>query len=159
MIMPNECASTAARARRNKVDFIADQEQRIYVEIANAQLAKLGLDSTQIAAALDAQNAIAASGIYTTPDDRVFVRPSGQFQDLAAVGNTLIRLNNRTVAAGRYCDHLRGYIDPPTQQMRFDQQTVLGIGVTMAPDGDVIEFGKAADSGHTPSAVGICYPG
>ena len=27
----------------NKVDFIADQEQRIYVEIANTQLAKLGL--------------------------------------------------------------------------------------------------------------------
>ena len=27
----------------NKVDFIADQEQRVYVEIANAQLAKLGL--------------------------------------------------------------------------------------------------------------------
>ena len=33
----------------NKVDFIADQEQRIYVEIANAQLAKLGLTPQQIA--------------------------------------------------------------------------------------------------------------
>src|SRR5258708_25681778 len=40
----------------NKVDFIADQEQRVYVEIANAQLAKLGLTPQQIADAVDAQN-------------------------------------------------------------------------------------------------------
>jgi multidrug efflux pump subunit AcrB len=33
----------------NKVDFVADQEQRVYVEIANAQLAKLGLTPQQIA--------------------------------------------------------------------------------------------------------------
>jgi len=46
----------------NKVDFIADQEQRIYVEIANVQLAKLGLTPQQIADAVNAQNAVAGSG-------------------------------------------------------------------------------------------------
>jgi multidrug efflux pump len=127
----------------NKVDFIADQEQRIYVEIANAQLAKLGLTPQQIAAAVDAQNAIAASGVYTTPDDRVFIRPSGQFRDVATLANTLIRVNNRVVRLGDIATITRGYSDPPSQQMRFDRQTVLGIGVTMVPDGDVIELGKA----------------
>ncbi len=33
----------------NKVDFISDQEQRIYVEVANSQLAKLGLTPQRIA--------------------------------------------------------------------------------------------------------------
>ncbi len=47
----------------NKVDFIADQEQRVYVEIANAQLAKLGLTPQQIADAVNAQNAVAAAGV------------------------------------------------------------------------------------------------
>jgi multidrug efflux pump subunit AcrB len=126
----------------NKVDFIADQEQRIYVEIANTQLAKLGLTPQQIAAAVDAQNAIAAAGVYTTSDDRVFVRPSGQFQDVEALANTLIRVNDRVVRLGDIATIRRGYTDPPTQQMRFEHQTVLGIGVTMVPSGDVIELGQ-----------------
>src|SRR6201992_2830633 len=61
-----------------KVDFIADQEQRIYVEIPNAQLAKLGLTPQQIADAVNTQNAVAGAGIFNTADDRVYVRPSGQ---------------------------------------------------------------------------------
>ena len=126
----------------NKVDFIADQEQRIYVEIANTQLAKLGLTPQQIAAAVDAQNAIAAAGVYTTSDDRVFVRPSGQFQDVEALANTLIRVNNRVVRLGDIATIRRGYTDPPTQQMRFEHQPVLGIGVTMVRSGDVIELGQ-----------------
>jgi multidrug efflux pump subunit AcrB len=126
----------------NKVDFIADQEQRIYVEIANTQLAKLGLTPQQIAAAVDAQNAIAAAGVYTTSDDRVIVRPSGQFQDVEALANTLIRVNDRVVRLGDIATIRRGYTDPPTRQMRFEQQTALGIGVTMVPSGDVIELGQ-----------------
>ena len=129
----------------SKVDFIADQEQRIYVEIANAQLAKLGLTPQQIAAAVDAQNAVTASGVFTTPDDRVFVRPSGQFQNLEALANTLIRVNNRVARLGDIATITRGYTDPPSQQMRFDRQLVLGIGVTMVSDGDVIELGKGLD--------------
>ena len=126
----------------NKIDFIADQEQRIYVEIANTQLAKLGLTPQQIAAAVDAQNAIAAAGVYTTSDDRVFVRPSGQFQDVETLANTLIRVHDRVVRLGDIATIRRGYTDPPTQQMRFEHQTVLGIGVTMVPSGDVIELGQ-----------------
>jgi multidrug efflux pump len=64
----------------NKVDFIADQEQRVYVEIANAQLAKLGSD-----AAADRRRGQCAEfggrrGLFTTANDRVYVRPSGQFR-------------------------------------------------------------------------------
>src|SRR5580692_5801260 len=81
----------------NKVDFIGDQEQRVYVEIANAQLAKLGLTPREIADAVDTQNSVAAAGTYTTADDRVYVRPSGQIRDIDKLGDTLIRVNGRTI--------------------------------------------------------------
>src|ERR1700692_1904100 len=77
----------------NKVDFIADQEQRVYVEIANAQLAKLGLTPQQIAAAVNGQNAVAGSGLFTTASDRVFVRPTGQFVNEDRLADTLLRVN------------------------------------------------------------------
>jgi multidrug efflux pump len=130
----------------NKVDFIADQEQRVHVEIANAQLAKLGLTPQQIADAVDAQNSVSGAGLYTTADDRVYVRPSGQFQDLDKLADTLIRVNGRVIRLGDIADIKRGYADPPSDFMRFGGQAVLGIGVTMAASGDVIALGKKLDA-------------
>ena len=130
----------------NKVDFIADQEQRIYVEIPNAQLAKLGLTPQQIADAVNAQNAVAGSGLFTTANDRVYVRPSGQVQDVGKLGDTLIRVNGRVIRLGDIAAIKRGYTDPAEQFMRFNNQPVLGIGVTMVPSGDVIALGKALDA-------------
>jgi multidrug efflux pump len=133
----------------NKVDFIADQEQRVYVEIANAQLAKLGLTPQQIADAVDAQNSVSGAGVFTTADDRVYVRPSGQFQDVDKLGDTLIRVNGRVIRLGDISTIKRGYTDPASQYMRFGGQNVLGIGVTMAPSGDVIALGKKLDAETT----------
>ena len=130
----------------NKVDFIADQEQRVHVEIANAQLAKLGLTPQQIADAVGGQNSVSGSGVFTTADDRVYVRPSGQFQDADRIADTLIRVNGRTIRLGDIATISRGYIDPPVEYMRVDRQNVLGVGVTMVPSGDVIRLGKALDA-------------
>ena len=130
----------------NKVDFIADQEQRVYVEIANAQLAKLGLTPQQIADAVDAQNSVSGAGLFTTADDRVYVRPSGQFPDIEKLADTLIRVNGRVLRLGDIAEVKRGYTDPPSEYMRFGGRAVLGIGVTMAPSGDVIALGKKLDA-------------
>ena len=129
----------------NKVDFIADQEQRVYVEIANSQLAKLGLTPQSIADAVNSQNAVAGAGQFTTADDRVFVRASGQFKDLGQLGDTLLRVNGRTLRLGDIAAIRRDYTDPQSETMRFDGTTVLGIGVTMDPAGDVVELGKKLD--------------
>ena len=129
----------------NKVDFIGDPEQRIHVEIANAQLAKLGLSPQQISDAVNAQNAVVGSGVSTTADDRVFVRPSGQFDVVDELGETLLRVNGRTLKLGDIAAIERGYVDPPADIMRFGNQNVLGIGITMAPAGDVMLLGKRLD--------------
>ncbi|PXV61539.1 Multidrug efflux pump subunit AcrB [Dyella jiangningensis] len=128
-----------------KVDFLGDQNQRITIEIANARLSQLGVTPQQIAQAINGQNAVASAGVITTGDDRVYVRPSGQFNDVAALEDTLLRVNGRSFRLGDVATIRRGYDDPPTQQMRFMSQPVLGIGITMQPGGDVIHLGKALD--------------
>jgi multidrug efflux pump subunit AcrB len=130
----------------NKVDFIGDPEQRIYVEVSNAQLAKLGLTPQQISDAVNAQNAVVGAGVFSTADDRVFVRPSGQFDDVDKLGETLLRVNGRALRLRDIASITRGYVDPPADTMRFDQQNVLGIGITMAPSADVIVLGKRLDA-------------
>jgi multidrug efflux pump len=129
-----------------KVDYFGDPDQHVYVEIANTQLTRLNISPQQIAQAIDSQNGVAASGTLTTYDDRVFVRPSGQFDNLNALADTLIRVNNRSFRLGDIATIRRGYDDPPVTQMRYGGKAVLGIGVTMQPDGDVIRLGKALDA-------------
>jgi multidrug efflux pump len=48
----------------------------------------------------------------TTLDDRVFVRPTGQFKDINALADTLIRINNRSFRLGDIATIKRGYDDP-----------------------------------------------
>jgi multidrug efflux pump len=129
-----------------KVDYFGDPNQRIYIEIPNTQLTRLGISPTQLGQIIGAQNSVSPAGTLTTADDRVFVRPSGQYDDLPALANTLIRVNGHSFRLGDIATIRRGYDDPPATQMRFQDQAVLGIGLTMQPGGDVVRLGKALDA-------------
>jgi multidrug efflux pump len=129
-----------------KVDYFGDPDQHIFVEITNAQLTRLNISPQQLAQAIASQNAVASQGTVTTADDRVFVRPSGQFTDMRALADTLIPIGHRSVRLGDIATIKRGYDDPPITQMRNHGHAVLGIGVTMQPGGDVIRLGKALDA-------------
>jgi multidrug efflux pump len=128
-----------------KVDYFGDQNQRIYIELSNTRLSKLGISPQQIAQAIGTQNAVNAAGVLTTADDRVFVRPSGQIDSTDALADTLLRIGNQSFRLGDIAIIRRGYDDPPDPQMRFMARPVLGIGITMQPGGDVIKLGKALD--------------
>ncbi|OXI90602.1 multidrug transporter AcrB [Burkholderia sp. AU31652] len=129
-----------------KVDYFGDPDQRIFIEVNNAQLTRLGISPQQLGQAINAQNDISSAGTLTTSDDRVFVRPSGQFDNVDAIADTLIRINGRTFRLGDLATVKRGYDDPAVTQMRAGGKAVLGIGVTMQPGGDVIRLGKALDA-------------
>ncbi|RQS03485.1 AcrB/AcrD/AcrF family protein [Burkholderia sp. Bp9002] len=149
-----------------KVDYFGDPGQRIFIEVNNAQLTRLGISPQQLGQALNEQNSVASAGVLTTADDRVFVRPSGQFDKVDAIADTLLRINGRTFRLGDLATVRRGYDDPTVTQMRTvgigaagsgaagqhaggknpASRAVLGIGITMQPGGDVIRLGKALDA-------------
>ncbi|WP_343737591.1 efflux RND transporter permease subunit [Achromobacter sp.] len=129
-----------------KVDYFGDQPEHIYIEITNTQLTRLGVSPQQIAQAINSQNAVQGAGTLTTADDRIFVRPSGQFPNSRALADTLIRVNDKSIRLGDIATIHRGYDDPPAQQMRFSGETVLGIGITMQPNQDVVRLGKSLDA-------------
>ena len=97
----------------NKVDFIGDQEQRVYVEIANAQLAKLGLTPQQIADAVERTEFRGGRGhLHTRPTigctcDRADSSGRGQAGRHADPGQ------RPHVRLGDIATITRGYTDPP----------------------------------------------
>jgi len=128
-----------------KVDFIGEQDEKIFIEMSNAKLATLGVDPTQIIQTLAAQNVVAAAGVFDTSTDRIYVRPTGAFDSVAAIRDIAIRANNRVFRLGDVATVTRGYVDPPQQKMRWQGKEALGLGVTMVKGGDVIELGHGLD--------------
>ena len=55
----------------SKVDLIGDQPERIYIEFSPAKLAGYGLTAATLTAALQAQNAVAPSGVITTDQEAI----------------------------------------------------------------------------------------
>jgi multidrug efflux pump len=128
-----------------KVDFIGEQDEKVFVELSNSKLATLGIEPSTIFATLAAQNAVTESGVFDTPTDRVRLRPTGAFDSLDAIRDITIRANNRGLRLGDIATVTRGYVDPPEQRMRFRGNEALGLGITMVKGGDVIELGRDLD--------------
>src|SRR5437867_747837 len=128
------------------VALIGEQDEKVYIELSNAKLATLGIEPATIIQTLATQNAIAASGVFDTPTDRVYVRASGAFDSIDPFWEIAIRANGPVIRLGDIAQVRRGYDDPPRQQMRFMGKEAFGLGVTMVPGSDVIELGHALDT-------------
>ena len=128
-----------------KVDFIGEQDERVFVEMSNAKLATLGIEPAQIFATLAAQNVVAPAGTFETPVDRIVVRPSGAYVSLDDIRELSLRAGGRIIRLGDVATVTRGYADPPTQTMRVGGREAIGVGVTMAAGGDVIHLGRDLD--------------
>src|SRR5690606_24660585 len=128
-----------------KVSFFGEQAQRVYIELSNTKLATFGLALGDIVGALAGQNALAGAGFFETADERIWLRPSGPFEDLEAIGDTVIRAQGRAFRLGDVAEVRRGYVDPPGERMRFMGEDAFGIGVVMRDGGGTIALGRALD--------------
>jgi len=128
-----------------KVDLIGEQDERIYVELSNAKLGTLGVEPALVFAALQQQNAVAATGSFETPTDRIYIRATGALDSVESVKAIAIRANGRIFRLGDFANVYRGFVDPPAPRMRFMGKEALGIAVSMVPRGDIIALGKALD--------------
>jgi multidrug efflux pump len=131
-----------------KVDLFGVQDQKIYIEISHRKLAQLGLDIGQLAQQLNAQNAVEGAGVVVLPTDNVQVRITGEFRTVEDLRQLPIRANGLTYKLGDVATVTRGYIDPPRDKMRAGRRggaghEVIGLGVSMAKGGDIIELGQA----------------
>ena len=115
-----------------KVELIGEQDERIYVELANAKLATFGVEPAVVFAALQQQNAVSASGSFETATDRVYLRPTGALDSVDSVKQLPVRANGRLFRIGDIATVSRGYVDPPAPRMRFMGRDALGVAVSMA---------------------------
>jgi multidrug efflux pump len=125
-----------------KVDLLGMQDEKVYVEIAPARLAALGIAPAQLAEALAKQNAVAPAGFVETASDRVRLRVTGAFDTVEQIRQADLAVGGRHFRLGDIAAVKRGFADPPNPRMRVDGKDAVGIAVVMAKGGNVIGLGE-----------------
>ena len=128
-----------------KVDLIGVQDEVIFIDFSLRQMAGLGIDPELVGATLAAQNAVIASGTIETPGERIMVRVSGALDSVESLENVAIRVGDRQVRLRDFARVTRGYRDPPSPQFHFNGEPAIGVGVSMAKGGNVLDLGVALE--------------
>ncbi len=128
-----------------KVDIVGDQEERVFVEFNNSRLAELGISPAQLKSILEARNIIYPGGEVFTDDEQIVLEPSGNFESVAELRRTVIKLPGRSelVYLGDVAKVDRGYVDPPTSLVRYNREPALVLAVSLREDGNITKLGKA----------------
>ena len=124
-----------------KVDLLGVQDEKIYVEVAPAKLASLGLTPAVVAEALAKQNAVAPAGFVETASDRVRLRVTGGFDSVERIRNADLAVGGRTFRLGDIAEVKRGLADPPSPRLRVAGKDAVGIAVAMTRGGNAISLG------------------
>ena len=124
-----------------KVNLIGDQPERIYIEFSPAKLAGYGLNASALVAALQAQNAVAPSGVITTDHESIMLRVSGAFKSEKDILGMSFAVGDRIVRLADIAEVRRGDVDPPQPIFRINGKPGLGLAISMRDGGDVLALG------------------
>lgn len=152
-----------------RVDLWGVQQQRIYVDVSQAQLSQLGIIRESLAHTLTFQNKVVDGGSVDVQDRRYRIAPSGEFESPEDIGDLIFR-GDSGLAVGRTADEAlsadtaqvpgttgeivrlrdfatvrRGYVDPPTQRMRLDGRPAIALAAAARAGTNVVEVGRALD--------------
>lgn len=129
-----------------KVDFFGEQKQRIFIELSNAKLTTLGINTATLLNILQAQNAVVRGGTYDSLQERIRIEVSGRYSTLDDLRELRLRANNHDFKLSDVARVYRGYEDPPSDTVRFNAKQALLLGISMKQGGDVIALGHALDA-------------
>lgn len=129
-----------------KVDFFGEQKQRLFIEISNAKLAVIGINTAQLISILQTQNTIIRGGNFDSADERIRIAVSGRYSKLEDLRELRLRAKNQDFRLGDVAQISRGYEEPPHDRVRFQGKDALLLGVSMKDGGDVIALGHDLDN-------------
>lgn len=130
-----------------KVALAGVQDEAIYIEIARDRAAALGLSVNQIYQDLSLQNAVVAAGDVQVGSRRLVLQPTGTVDSVEELENIIVSTDNdgTLVYLRDIAKVSREYQTPIVEQLRFNGQDAIGLGVSNITGANVVEMGEAID--------------
>ena len=126
-----------------KVEIHGSQQEAIYVEYNNARLAELGVSPQQLTGVLNSANILSSGGDILTGRERIALEPTGNFESIDDLRNTVIQIPNGGVVHLRDIANIyRAYSDPPRSVAHVNGRPALVIAISMREGGDILKLGE-----------------
>ncbi len=128
-----------------RVATLGEPEEAIFIEIASAKAAQLGIAQSEIYQSLRQQNVITDAGNLLIGPQRVQFSPQGQVDSVKALGNIALgsASGEQVIFLKDIAKITRSTIDPPRALMSYDGQPAIGLGVSQVAGGNVVDVGDA----------------
>jgi multidrug efflux pump subunit AcrB len=127
-----------------KIDLTGVQDERIYLEVSNAKIAQLGIDTADIGKTLRQQNIVLPAGRINVNDVEFVVETLGRFKSTAEIGEVLIPISGTqaTVPLRDIATIRRGYVEPIDNPAYYNGHPAIVLSVFILKGVDAVEFGE-----------------
>lgn len=126
------------------IDISGIQKETVYIDIDNKLLSQTGLTLENIINTLNSSNVIIKGGDIVIDENRLKVSPSGNFQNIEDIKDTIITSPNgeASIYLSEVANIYKSYQDPSTYSIDFNGNKSLVLGISLGSGEDVLLMGK-----------------
>ncbi|MDD3742458.1 MAG: efflux RND transporter permease subunit [Lentimicrobiaceae bacterium] len=130
-----------------KVKYGGVQEERIFIEIDDKQLARYGLDAIKLRNILSATNILYPGGEINMGRKRIEVEPSGSFRTLEDLKKTLIPTSGggsvflKDITTNIYS----GYVSPREKIVKINGRDAVALFISLKDGANIVRLGEDVD--------------
>ena len=129
-----------------RVEIGGTQEEQIFIEYDNASLAQYGISGNQIKNSISTTNIVFPGGEVGLGKERIVIEPTGNYETLEDVKNTLISVGGREkVKLGDISNVRLGYKQPKESIVKINGNEGLVISVALQEGANLTKLGEAID--------------
>lgn len=126
-----------------KVALYGEQTEVVNMFISMSKLANSGLNLNTVIQTIKSQNSLINTGEKRAGYIELKVLAEGTYKDLNDIRNQLVVTETgQQIRLGDIAVIEKGYMDPPGSLMRVNGMRAIGIGVSTAPEKDVVKTGE-----------------
>jgi len=128
-----------------KVELGGVQDERIFIEFDNTRLKEYGLSASKLQSIISATNILSSGGQINLGDERIILEPTGNFNSLEDIKQTLIPVGSQLVYLGDITTVKQEYIDPPSQLVTVNGQEAISMHINLKAGANIIQLGNDLD--------------
>ncbi|EDY84323.1 RND transporter, HAE1/HME family, permease protein [Verrucomicrobiia bacterium DG1235] len=130
------------------VSIVGAQSEEFHVEFSPEQLARFGISPQEALSGIISQSAVVQSGGLRVGDRYAAIEPTDMLADVDSLSELPIgrKGTDAFLALGDVAKVERGYVERPTQFVRFNGHDAILVGVSGRPKVDIVKVGKRVDA-------------
>lgn len=131
----------------SKVKYGGVQDERIFIEIDDKQLARYGLDAIKLRNILSATNILFPGGEINMGRKRIVVEPSGSFKTIEDLKQTLIPTSGgspvflKDITTNIYSD----YVSPRQKIVKINGRDAVALFLSLKDGANIVRLGEDVD--------------